>query len=160
MPDTSLYHFTPQAVAKQIDVSVQSVRRWADTYKEFLSESANPAAGKTRLYTWADVQTLRRIKDLRDSGLTPEAITISLSESTKSLPEDTNAIVPPIAPDARHATPAPLVGQEYIMSIERRFEALERSQRHAVYYMALGIGIGLFLAVVFELAALVATRVH
>ncbi len=38
MSDQTPIHYTPQAVAKEIEVSVQSVRRWADTYKELLSD--------------------------------------------------------------------------------------------------------------------------
>jgi DNA-binding transcriptional MerR regulator len=152
MTDTSLYHFTPQAVAKQIDVSVQSVRRWADTYKDFLSESANPAPGKTRLYTWADVEVLRRIKELRDSGLTPEAITINLSVPTKSLPTDISAIASVAAPDAPHASPGSIVALEAMNTLQRRFEALEASVKEGKQSQRDGVvmfGIGFICALVF-----------
>jgi DNA-binding transcriptional MerR regulator len=132
MTDTNAYHYTPQAVAKKIDVSVQSVRRWADTYKEFLSDSANPTTGKTRLYTENDVKTLRRIKELRDTGLTPEAIAASLPKPTKSQPEDTNvepAALQKSAPDVTTATPALIVALDDLRNEFRaEIEALRQSR--------------------------------
>ena len=127
MSDHAPIHYTPQAVAREIEVSVQSVRRWADTYKDLLGDSANPAPGKTRLYIWDDIQILKQIKELRDKGLTPNAITISLSESAKTISTgdiETVTELLPALPDAPESTLGAIVALDAILSLQRQIEAL------------------------------------
>jgi DNA-binding transcriptional MerR regulator len=156
MTDNTEIHYTPQAVAKEIKVSVQSVRRWADAYQDLLSDASHPAPGKTRLYTEGDIKKLKQIKDLRDKGLTTDAITIKLSEATKSQSKDTTQIASPdatdttftaiqTAPDAPDSTPVSIVALDAINTLQRRFEALEssvteskRNQRDGVVMFGVG----------------------
>lgn len=158
MEDPGLYHFTPQAVAKQVGVSVQSVRRWAEQYKDFLSDSANPAPGKARLYTWADVETLRKIKEFRDLALPLDEITKRLS-SPAALPDTVAPIVATQAPqESPQAGPAPLAMVEAITALQRQIDTLQQAQRPAWWWWLAGVVCGLGLAAIAELFALVATR--
>lgn len=158
MEDPGLYHFTPQAVANQIGVSVQSVRRWAEQYKDFLSDSANPAPGKARLYTWADVETLRRIKEFRDLALPLDEITKRLSTPTAP-PATVAPIVATQAPqESPQAGPAPLAMVEAITALQRQIDGLQQAQRPAWWWWLAGVVCGLGMAGIAELFALVARR--
>jgi DNA-binding transcriptional MerR regulator len=133
MPDSKneQHEFAPHDVAGMFGVSVMTVRRWADYHKEHLSTSANPSPGKPRAFTWSDVERFRQIKAWRDEGLSVEAINNRLSGRVTNpitatvIPDRLEVSVD--APDAIESTRAPIVGQDYLMSIERRFEALQAS---------------------------------
>jgi len=161
-------------VATHLGVSVGTMRNWSDQYADYLSETARPGHLPERRFTDHDLTVLTYIKQLRSEGLQAEQIRSRLDETTLATgeiitqqttteadkPQQTTELAPPDAQESTHSTPAPIVALDTILAIERRFEALERSQRHVVYYVAIGIGIGLALALVFELMALVASRVH
>lgn len=175
MTDNTEIHYTPQAVAKEIKVSVQSVRRWADAYQVLLSDAAHPAPGKTRLYTWQDIEIMKQIKDLRGKGLTPDIITIKLSEATKSQPKDTIATGSPdtstdTAPTALQNTPAAqdsaqstLMVLDAIDTLQHRIEALEQSMpvpvaKQGEWFSGFGFGFVAALLFVLLLLALFALR--
>jgi DNA-binding transcriptional MerR regulator len=146
------HFFAPHDVAGMFNVSVMTVRRWADYHKEHLSVSANPPAGAKRYFTWADVETFRQIKAWRDEGLSVEVInkrlTSNVTESITPTVTDNSAIAPVAAQESPQQAPASIVTPEYFMTIERRFEALETSRRDAITMLGIGICIGLLFAAI------------
>ena len=66
---------TPQAVSQELDISSATLRRWADEFADYLSTDANSDQGKShRRYSDQDVEALRAIKDLLNTGLTYEQV--------------------------------------------------------------------------------------
>lgn len=65
----------PHVVARELDISSATLRRWSDEFAEFLSSEAGPADGRThRRYTEGDLATLSAIKNLMNNGLTYEQV--------------------------------------------------------------------------------------
>jgi len=64
-----------QSVAKELDISVASLRRWTDEFTDYLSKGAGAAKNRShRRYTDRDVRILKIIKDLMNDGLTYEQV--------------------------------------------------------------------------------------
>jgi DNA-binding transcriptional MerR regulator len=64
-----------QSVAKELDISVASLRRWSDEFTDYLSEEAGASKNRShRRYTDQDVRILRIIKELMNDGLTYEQV--------------------------------------------------------------------------------------
>jgi DNA-binding transcriptional MerR regulator len=82
MSDQSTYR-PPQDVARELEVSPATLRRWSDEFAEFLSSGADSAKGKShRRYTESDITTLVTIKDLMSSGLTYDQVRQQLAKPT------------------------------------------------------------------------------
>jgi DNA-binding transcriptional MerR regulator len=64
----------PAELAKLIEVSGDTLRRWTREYRDFLSPSATPPKGQPRIMTEHDQRVLRMVKSLRDAGQDREAI--------------------------------------------------------------------------------------
>ena len=65
----------PHVVARELDISSATLRRWSDEFADFLSSEAGPADGRThRRYTEGDLATLGAIKNLMNNGLTYEQV--------------------------------------------------------------------------------------
>jgi len=145
MPDHNPLHtFAPHDLAGMFDVSVMTIRRWAEYHAEHLSDGANPTAGQSRRFTWADVETMRQIKALRDSGLSVEAINAKLTEA--NVPANTAVTVPvsvapvPAAQEGPEASQLPVMVLE---SLQKRIEAIETNHKtnvaqHGLAMFALG----------------------
>ncbi len=98
------------------------------------------------------------------------AIAQKLCETTFAEIDDSEkdkAITPPTAPDAHHATLETIMDGYSVLAIQRRIESLElanvttaQNQRAGWWWLIAGIGIGLGLAVIFELFALIASHGH
>jgi DNA-binding transcriptional MerR regulator len=147
------HKFAPHDVAGMFNVSVMTVRRWADYHKAHLSDLANPLAGKARAFTWADVKKLRQIKAWRDSGLSVEAINNRLSGTV------TESITPTVMADSFNAiqtapdsTPASIVVLDAITTLQRDVAALKASSQTPVTSQRDGVimfGVGFIAALVF-----------
>lgn len=62
---------TPQDVTKALDISPATLRRWADEFSDYLSPKAASGHGRShRRYSDEDLDTLRVVKELMNSGLT------------------------------------------------------------------------------------------
>lgn len=155
MNNSKPYHFKPIDIAKMTGASVQTVRRWTDLFAAVLSESANSLPGEPRLYTWADVEMIKQIKALRDQNVPVELIPDRLSRPTTSPSTVIQEIALPDDQESQHITPAPIVGQEYLVAIERRLEAVEASRKDYVQGIATGILLALGFVVVILLLALI-----
>lgn len=65
----------PQVVAKELDISPATLRRWSDEFADYLSSEATSANGRShRRYTDSDRITLMTIKELMNNGLTYEQV--------------------------------------------------------------------------------------
>ena len=164
MPEHNPLHtFAPHDLAGMFDVSVMTIRRWAEHHAAHLSESANPTAGQPRRFTWADVETMRQIKALRDSGLSVDAINAKLTEANA---EANTAVTVPVsvelAPTAQEGPEASQLPVRVLEDLEKRIdakiEAMEQRNRPNIWWFVAGLAAGLGMAAVAELFALVAKR--
>ena len=67
--------FTPAQVAQTLNCPPSTLRRWAKHFAAFLS----PQSGKKRVYTIADIDTLKRIQELSAKGLSYDQIAQTLT---------------------------------------------------------------------------------
>lgn len=140
------HRFAPHDVAGMFNVSVMTVRRWAEYHKAHLSESANPSPGKPRSFTWADVETFRQIKAWRDEGLSVDAInnrlTGSVTEPITATVTDNTAIAHTTAQESPQQAQAFMV---VVQDLQRQIDAIQQSRRDAVSWFALGFLVAGFL---------------
>lgn len=164
MPDHNPLHtFAPHDLAGMFDVSVMTIRRWAEHHAAHLSASANPTAGQARRFTWADVETMRQIKAWRDSGVSIEAINAKLTEANT---EANTAVMVPVsvepAPTTQTGLEAAQLPVRVLEDLEKRIDAkiaaLEQRTRPNLWWFVAGLVAGLGFAAVAELFALVAKR--
>lgn len=82
----------PQVVARELDVSPATLRRWSDEFADYLSQSADSAQGRShRRYSEQDIATLTVVKELMNNGMTYEQVRQQLAQqpvgsSKSSLP--------------------------------------------------------------------------
>jgi len=120
----------PADIAKECGVSVGTVRNWCSEYAEFLSAGANPSDGN-RLLNERDLEICRYIVSLRKQGMSKPQIILRLRETTFGHLDTEQPIVKPIEAlqslqEGHHDVLAPIVVSDYLIAIERRFEALEQ----------------------------------
>jgi len=90
----------PHVVARELDISSATLRRWSDEFADFLSAEAGPADGRThRRYTEGDLATLSEIKNLMNNGLTYEQVRQELISHRPASPPQNVTQAPP-EPDA------------------------------------------------------------
>ncbi len=78
----------PQAVARELDVSPATLRRWADEFADYLSTGADSGQGRShRRYSDQDIATLTLIKELMNNGMTYEQVRLQLTQRL-SVPVD------------------------------------------------------------------------
>ena len=159
MTDTRTLPLT--STAELIGVKPGTLRRWSDYHSNSLSPGANPLAGQARRFTYRDVEILKYVAELRLQGLTVGGINARLADLTfpeveeNEFPEqvdDSTELASVSAQEGLDTTPAPIVAPEYLLAIERRFEALEATtaakragwERDALIYI-LGLTSGLLL---------------
>lgn len=81
---------SPQVVAKELDISPASLRRWSDEFTEFLSKGAGTDKDRShRRYVDRDIEVLTEIRELMNGGMTYEQVRQQLKKSA----------VPSIEPD-------------------------------------------------------------
>ena len=78
---------TPSNLAKQLDISANTVRRITSTYADFLSPGATPPAGGRRIYTLEDAATIEMIVNMQNLGK-DEAEIFDQLEQGITLPTD------------------------------------------------------------------------
>lgn len=61
---------TPGEIAQTLTVPPSTIRRWAKRFEKYLSHQQ----GKKRIYTFADEDTLRKIKNMSAQGMTLDQI--------------------------------------------------------------------------------------
>lgn len=68
----------PQQLARKLNVTSNTIRRWCELYHPFLSPLASPPRGKTRVLSDLDVRVLTYIGTARDLGQPQELIEMRL----------------------------------------------------------------------------------
>lgn len=124
-------------VAKQIDISSPGLRKWTETYSEFLSDGANPGPGKARRFTEEDVAFLMRVAKLRSTEeLSHSDIVLKLRMESLAPDEDTDAPPEPPqdAPDAPQQALAPSMDMDTIAPLLAAIGAqqIKSEQLHAI----------------------------
>ncbi len=83
----------PQAVAKELDISPATLRRWADEFSDHLSQRTDSGQGRShRRYTDKDLETLQVIKELMNQGVTYEQARQQLDNQVAVAPEQATPI--------------------------------------------------------------------
>lgn len=67
-------------LAKLIEVSPDTVRRWTKDYRGYLSPTGSPVKGQTRILTGHDIAVLSYVATLRENGENHEQITDRLDD--------------------------------------------------------------------------------
>lgn len=160
MPDQEPFHtFPPAAAANAVDITPTSIRRWSEYHRLYLSAGANPPAGENRRYTWQDVETLRKIKEMRDNGLGTEAINLALAEVIRNVDTEVSTEVSTelaveahqTAPDSQGLAPNAIVAlsamQTQIEALQRSSDEAKRIQQHSILIFVVGVGVGVLLVV-------------
>ena len=69
-----LIHRAPQTVARELDISLSTLRRWSDEFSAYLSTTAGAAGQAHRRYLDSDITTLLTIKNWVNEGMTYEQV--------------------------------------------------------------------------------------
>jgi len=156
---------TPHSTANMLEITPVTLRRWCAAHAVYLSPLANPPErGEARRFTGRDIEVLKHIKSLRAHGLTEKKINEQLRTLTFAEIETATDVAPEsnlaVQESLSHA-PAPLVmveATQAMQALQAQIQAIQQAQRAGWWWLVAGIVIGLGLAVVFELAAIVASR--
>ena len=130
----------PGDLARELDISTSTLRRWAKEFHPYLSKAAaKPDAGSGgvgahRRYTNEDVHLLTRVKVLLDQGLTYDQVIQRLkSEGAVSTEESHHhdEVYPMVAPDAEMEAsaigPSLVVVADALRNINDNQQALQNS---------------------------------
>ena len=78
--------FTPKQVADSLNLSSTTIRNYSRLWSEYLSPSANPEAGQSRLYTEDDLAVMATIATLRDRQATADQVREALDAGQRLEP--------------------------------------------------------------------------
>jgi hypothetical protein len=125
----------PADAAKEIGVSVHTIRRWCEWHAAHLSPQANPPPGAPRQVTWRDIEVFKTVKELRARGLQTPAINEELATLTFAViepyqDEPGTEIVETTPPKPEENQTALLV-LKTINTVLERVEAIEANQQQA-----------------------------
>jgi DNA-binding transcriptional MerR regulator len=87
---------TPQEVARQLDISPATLRRWSDEFADQLSAEARSTQGKShRRYSEADLEALQAVKNMMGAGMTYEQVRQHLSSHAPATDGEETALINP-----------------------------------------------------------------
>jgi len=91
---------SPKSVAKELDISAATLRRWSDEFTHYLSIGAGASKGRAhRRYTHSDVNTLHAIKDFMNKGMTYDQVRNHLNGHKADEADKPEIIEPPTVND-------------------------------------------------------------
>ena len=93
-----LIHRAPQAVARELDISLSTLRRWSDEFSAYLSNSAGAAGQAHRRYLDSDITTLLTIKNWVNEGMTYEQVHQQLNGQSGSAADSSGTPPEPSTP--------------------------------------------------------------
>src|SRR5262245_47857575 len=102
-------HRSPQTVARELDISLSTLRRWSDEFSAYLSTSAGAEQGHRR-YLDSDVTLLFTIKDWVNDGMTYDQVHQQLNGQFEPSDDDLEASQQGSLPPKR--APRPAGGEE------------------------------------------------
>jgi len=130
----------PGDVARELNISRSTLRRWAKEFNPYLSKMAGKphatgaTAGAHRRYTKEDVQCLSRVKALLDTGLTYGQVIERLKREAPGVGEETQQrddAYPIVAPDtemeAAAVGPSLVVVADALRNINENQHTLQNS---------------------------------
>jgi DNA-binding transcriptional MerR regulator len=130
----------PGEVARQLDISTSTLRRWAKEFHPYLSKTAGKPdatgamAGAHRRYTKDDVQVLSRVKALLDEGLTYDQVIHRLSreapgrrEEARQRDEAYSIVAPEPEMEAGALGPSLVVVADALRNINENQQAVQNS---------------------------------
>lgn len=147
---------TPREAATAIGVESHTLRRWCNYHDVHLSLSATDnTQGRARRFTWADIETLRAVRTLREQGRTVEQINQHLTvQPVRSV----EVVALSAAPDGPHQAIAPLQTQAdstLYAVLSGRIDAIERNRVSTFTAFAAGVIVSaLFFLIVVVLLSL------
>ena len=123
MPDnpSAVILLTVGQVAQDLDLSAQSVRRYAHEFRDHLGPDANPGHGATRQFSSEDIQVMRAAKRFLMSGLTYETTNQRLDLVSIDVPSDP----PPTASTAVDLQPLQSTVSIVLAHIDRMDQTLQ-----------------------------------
>lgn len=74
--------YKPADIAKELNVSTNTIRGWCNQFSDHLSDRATPQSGRERVITSLDRTVLHYIAGLRNDGFTYDEIASRLAETT------------------------------------------------------------------------------
>jgi DNA-binding transcriptional MerR regulator len=130
----------PGDVARELDISTSTLRRWAKEFHPYLSstaakpDSTSAGTGTHRRYTEEDVQLLTRVKTLLDQGLTYDQVIERLRRQGAAASDEYSTreeAYPIVAPDkdmeAPSVGPSLVVVADALRNINDNQQALQNS---------------------------------
>ncbi len=130
----------PGEVARELNISTSTLRRWAKEFNTYLSKKAGKPdatgaeAGAHRRYTEEDVQFLSRVKALLDKGFTYDQVVHSIERQGLGAGEETrrrDEAYPIVAADtdieAAAVGPSLVVVADALRNINENQQALQNS---------------------------------
>lgn len=153
----------PIEAAKEVGVTVNTVRNWCRDYGEFLSAGANQENGGNRELEARDVEILKYIAELRKENLLQPQIRLRLSEKSTHFGEivtTEGAIAPANSPtnyppnlqeplQAEQAIIAHQALDTALQPVYARLEAIERNRLSVITAFAAGVIVaGLFFLII------------
>ena len=85
-------NYTIGNLSELFGVSNESIRKWCIEFKTFLSPTANPGIGKTRVFTNDDIQVLSLVAERRMSGVAMSDIYAELQNGGRGVLPDLEEI--------------------------------------------------------------------
>ena len=119
-------HTTGQ-LATAFGVSEITIKRWVTTFGDFMSQTAQPGNGKTRMFDDDDVEKLALVAELRNKNLTEQEIYAALKRGDRGTPPTGREIT--VITNSQ-TTQALAIAQDTIKKLEKeRDELRERAIR-------------------------------
>lgn len=153
---------TPSQVAKALNLSVGTVRNWSREYAEYLTPAARGEHGHRR-FSPDDVGLLRRVADLRGSGMNRDEILQRLADGLwPAAGDDVAPAVVDVTPEAPQTPQEAPHGAEFppavLFTLQRQIEALEARDRERFAVFVYGAAAGFIaFAIIFWLVWLLAS---
>lgn len=118
--------FRPADIAKECNVSVGTIRSWCSEFSEFLSAGANPTDGERKLNE-DDLDTCKRIAQLRKEGMSKAQIILRLRETAIQKPTEKPTEALQVVKENPQETPqAAVVASDEVKQRDIQIETLNR----------------------------------
>lgn len=125
MSDEFLTYTTTQA-STVFGVSGETIRTWAGEFDDYLSPTARPGEGKTRLFTTEDMGVFALVKQFKTMGKTFKDCHVALGSGQRGEP-------PSLPPEELSAVVAGETEKRYILQIEHLRGQLEQATAELVH---------------------------
>jgi DNA-binding transcriptional MerR regulator len=85
---STMDEYKTRHIQRYYDISYETVRAWAEEFKEYLSPLANPGEGRHRVFSDNDLRVFSLVREMKETGSTFSDIHASLKSGIRGkLPE-------------------------------------------------------------------------